>query len=34
MLPVVQGTKKTLDTNAALEKQKPQLQDKQVVENR
>ena len=28
------GTKKMLDTSMLLEKQKPQLQDKQVVENR
>ena len=33
-LPEVHGTKKTLDTNVLLEKQKPQLQAKQVVENK
>ena len=33
-LPEVHGTKKTLDTNVLPEKQKPQLQNKQVVKNR
>ena len=33
-LPEVHGTKKTLDTSILLEKQKPQLQDKQLDENR
>ena len=33
-LPEVHGAKKTLDTNMLREKQKPQLQNKQVVENR
>ena len=30
-LPEVHGTKKTLDTSVLPEKQKPQLQNKQVV---
>ena len=34
MLPEVHGAKKTLDTNVLPEKQKPQLQNKQVIENR
>ena len=33
-LPGVHGTKKTLHTNILPEKQKPQLQNKQVIENR
>ena len=33
-LPEVYGTKKMLDTNVLPEKQKPQLQSKQVVKNR
>ena len=33
-LPEVHGTKKMLDTNILPEKQKPQLQNKQVVKNR
>ena len=33
-LPEVHGVKKMLDTSVLPEKQKPQLQDKQVVENR
>ena len=33
-LPEVCSAKKALDTKVLLEKQKPQLQDKQVVENR
>ena len=33
-LPEVHGTKKALDTNILPEKQKPQLQNKQVVKNR
>ena len=34
VLPEVHDTKKTLDTNILPEKQKPQLQNKQVVKNR
>ena len=34
MLPEVHGAKKTFDTNILPEKQKPQLQNKQVVKNR
>ena len=34
VLPEVHGAKKTLDTNVLPEKQKPQLHNKQVVENR
>ena len=33
-LPKVHGTKKTLETNVLPEEQKPQLQNKQVDENR
>ena len=33
-LPEVHGAKKMLDTNVLPEKQKPQLQNKQVVKNR
>ena len=34
MLPEVHSAKKTLDTSTLLEKQKPQIQVKQVVKNR
>ena len=34
VLPEVHGTKKTLDTNVLTEEQKPQIQNKQVDENR
>ena len=33
-LPEVYGTRKTLITSISLEKQKPQIQGKQVVKNR